>query len=122
MRSGFLGFIITAAACFLLLSCDGGMGKDGCITREELAKSDCIAPDLFLPPGLCEPLECVSETMEFTLPPGDPEECVNPETCDTLLCRDSSDVFINLRINEDGNVEGTVIINVDESSEPFVCF
>lgn len=115
-----MGYFITAAAFFLVLSCDGG--DSGCITREELAKSDCIAPDLFLPPGLCEPLECVSETMEFTLPPGDPEECVNPETCDTLLCRDSSLVFTNLSINEEGNVEGTVIINVDESSEPFVCF
>ena len=114
------GFFLIAAACFLVLSCDGG--DSGCITREELAESDCIAPDLFLPPGLCKPLECVSETMEFTLPPGDPEECVNPETCDTLLCRDSRDVFANLRINEDGNVEGTVIINVDVSSEPFVCF
>jgi hypothetical protein len=115
----FLASFTAAVACFLVFSCDGG--KDGCITRKELAESDCIAPDLFLPPGLCEPLECVSETMEFTLPPGDPEQCVNPETCDILLCRDSRDVYTNLRINEDGNVEGTVIINVDVASEPFVC-
>jgi len=120
MRLRFLASFIAAAACFLVFSCDGG--KDECITREELAMSDCIAPDLFLPPGLCEPLECVSETRQFTLPPGDPEQCVNPETCDTLVCRDSSDAFTDLRINEDGNVEGTVIINVDAGAEPFVCF
>ncbi len=111
---------ITAAFVFAL-SCDGGMDTDGCITREELAMSDCIAPDLFLPPGLCEPLECVSETREFTLPPGDPEDCIDQGECDLLVCRGSSLVFSGLNIDEKGNVEGTVIINVDESSEPFVC-
>jgi hypothetical protein len=115
----FLCSFIAAVACSLVLSCDGG--KDGCITREELAMSDCIAPDLFLQPGLCEPLECVSETRQFTLPPGDPEDCIDQGECDLLVCRGSSLVFTGLKINEDGNVEGTVIINVDESSEPFVC-
>ena len=121
MGKRIAGLILTSAACFLMISCDSGDDLDGCISHEQLAMSDCIRRDIIGPPGLCEPLECTSETLEFTLPPGDPEECNNSAGCNSLFCRDSSDAYTDLRINEDGNVEGTVIIFVDAGSETFVC-
>ena len=116
-------FMIVAVMTF---SCDDGEGRREidrpCLTREDLAATGCVALNIFLPPGLCEPLECVSETMEFTLPPGEQADCDVPETCDSLRCNNARLVFTGLKINEEGNVVGILIFNVDEFSEPFVCF
>jgi hypothetical protein len=60
--------------------------------------------------------------MEFNLPPENLEDCSAPDTCDTLVCNGATLVFTGLEINNEGNVEGTVIIGIDVSSEPFVCF
>ena len=115
-----------AGVCFIVLSCDDSGGRREiprpCVTREDLAGAICPSATIFLPPGLCEPLECVSEMMEFTIPPENAEDCTVPDTCGTLVCNGGNLAFTDLSINEEGNVEGTVIINVDTSSEPFVCF
>ena len=126
MEIKFFALLMIAGVCFITLSCDDGGGRREvprpCVTREELAKSGCVATDIFLSPGLCEPLECVSETMEFRLPPENAEDCDVPEACDFIRCNNARLVFTGLTINEEGNVEGTVIVNIDQFSEPFVCF
>ena len=122
----FFALLMIVRVCFIAHSCDDSGGRREaprpCVTRKELAKSGCVAPDIFLSPGLCELLECVSETMEFTLPPENAEDCDVPEACDFLRCNNARLVFTGLTINEEGNVEGTVIVNIDQFSEPFVCF
>jgi hypothetical protein len=110
-----------------LWGCDDGGGFHDmavirpCITREDLPSLTCLAPDIIAPPGLCEPLDCESETMSFNLPLDDPQIiCQTPDDCTTITCDRGNLIFSDSMINPDGNLEGT--INKDGQSESFVCF
>jgi hypothetical protein len=106
---------------------EGGAGQNNinrpCITQEQLPFLTCLSADIILPQaGLCEPLDCESETMTFIIPPGDPvlQTCQILTGCETIACEDGNLVFSDLIANPDGTVEG--IITKDGLSEPFECF
>ena len=79
----------------------------------------CFAPNIVLPPGLCEPLLCETEEFEFLILPQD-AICNDPDDCITVSCNDGNLIFMNLALNENGDLEG--ILAEEGEMFSFVCF
>lgn len=124
MKSKIICLFAIVTVCIASLSCDGGDGNmnDGCLTRQQIVNSDCLGADVFVDPGPCEPLVCESDIMSFTIPSDEIVDCRDPNSCETVSCNGANLIFDQLVINEDGNLEGRLIVGVDAFNAPFVCF
>ncbi len=94
-----------------------GAPEPQCTTRGDVLESECIAEDLVL---FCEPFLCGVEVnglgIDFLVPPE--TDCTAPD-CQTMECP-SGGLYMNLTINENGTLVGTVPTIVGESE--MICF
>jgi len=127
MNRKIIGLFTIVTMCLLSYSCDGeneteNGNIDDCLTWQQIINSNCLGADVFVDPGPCEPLVCESDVMNFTIPSDELIDCSNPNSCSLVFCNGSFFIFDRLAINEDGNLEGILIVNIDAFSAPFVCF
>ncbi len=125
VKSKIIGIFAIVTICIVTISCDGvgdAIINDDCLTRQQIMNSNCLGADVFVDPGPCEPLVCESDVMNFTVPSDEIVDCFNPNSCDLVSCNGANLIFDQLAINEDGNLEGNIIVGVDAFSAAFVCF
>ena len=113
-------------ACLLLAlgawGCDDSGGSRGperpCQNPTFWTNETCFGPNIVLPPGLCEPLVCEAGEFEFLLLPED--AICDSVDCATVSCDGGNLIFMDLLLNEDGDLEG--VLADEEGIIPFICF